>query len=156
MSTSTPSIPPLPPEDRAFLEAFLTSVHWQFARTYVRTYPHEYTLKKWCEPADHARLIALIERHGRVEPFYSARRKYLYCGERKLWHMGNPESPDPRGHPDVINRTWLDVARYRPQAEELGVTGTELDELIGTWRALLARARGERAPRSPRHGGNDR
>jgi hypothetical protein len=136
---------PTSPSDAAFLQRFLDGVEWRFAKTYVASYPHEYTLKRLCPPEGHARVIALIEEHGVVEPFYTARRKYLHFGERKLWHMGDPASPDPGQHPDVINRTWLDVTRYRGEARRLGYEGEALERLVALWPVLLERARGAAA-----------
>jgi hypothetical protein len=85
---------------------------WRFAWTYARTYPHEYTTKKFCSSGDHKRLVDCIERYGVVERFGDSHRKYFYFGERKYWHMGEPYSKDPKEWPDVINRTWVDVKRH--------------------------------------------
>jgi hypothetical protein len=130
-------------EAAAFLARWVEETHWRFAKTYVGSYPHEYTLKRFCTPQAHARVLALVEELGVVEPFLDSRRKYLYFGDRKFWHMGNPASPDPTRHCDVINRTWLDVSRYRDDARRLGFDGPELEGMVRTWHRLLRRARRE-------------
>jgi hypothetical protein len=94
------------------LAQLIERTKWKFAWTYARTYPHEYTTKKMCCPADHARLIDCIERYGVIERFGDSRRKYFYFEERKYWHMGEPYSEDAEKQPNVINRTWVDVRRH--------------------------------------------
>jgi hypothetical protein len=126
------------------LQAFRTFVdesRWRFAKTYVESYPHEYTLEDWVDPDvfDHA--IICIERWGVVEPFWSSRRKYFYIDERKYWHMGDVSSEDPEGQPGLINRSWLELANYRPQAKQLGYDDKTVDKLLNKWRLMIERAR---------------
>ncbi len=54
----------LTPEDMQGHAQLIERARWKFAWTYARTYPHEYTTKALCNPEDHARLIACIERYG--------------------------------------------------------------------------------------------
>jgi hypothetical protein len=121
---------------------FVEASPWRFARTYVTSYPHEYTLAKWCGAEAFGEAIRCIEARGVEEPFLGTWRKYLHVGDRKYWHMGNPASDDPKDHPTLINRTWLDVSRYRPEAEALGYAGEDLERLVERWESLLKRARG--------------
>lgn len=130
-------------DDLAWFRRFVESARWRFAKTYVKSYPHEYTVGRWNERGVFWRALHCIERWGVVEPFWRTRRKYLYVDDRKYWHMGDPNSEDPADHPTVINRTWLDISRYRDEARELGWEGEELEELVERWGELLARARGE-------------
>jgi hypothetical protein len=129
--------------DNEFIAEVERTVHFTFAKTYGKSYPHEYTTRRACPVESHARLIALIEKHGVVERFYDAERKYLYCGERKYWHMGDPYSELPDAWPNVINRTWLEVRRYEGDARALGYDGGELEDLARRWEVLLRRARGQ-------------
>jgi len=76
-----------------------------------------------------------------VESFWSAERKYLYLDERKYWHMGDAASEDPGECPTLINRTWLDVSRYRENAKALGYDDASLDPLAAEWVRRLERAR---------------
>lgn len=121
---------------------FTASSRWRFAKTYVENYPHEYTLDEdgWCDEEAFRKAIACIERWGVVEPFWTARRKYLYVDEQKFWHMGDPASDDESEHPGLINRSWIDVARYRDQARSLGYDDSAIDRLVVRWQELLVRA----------------
>ncbi len=105
-------ISPVPPIEAGELTQIIEAAKWNFAWTYARTYPHEYTTKKWIDHEDHALLIEYIEVYGVSQPFNQQLYKYLYFGERKYWHMGNPRSEVPEEQPNVINRTWVDVRRH--------------------------------------------
>lgn len=111
-------IPPSPhsnelsSSESEWLSDFAERGKWKFAWSLARTYPHEYTTKALSPPADHAKLIDLIERYGVVEHFRDTQRKYLYFQERKYWHMGFPDSEKAEDWPNVINRTWIDVRRH--------------------------------------------
>lgn len=125
----------------AWFAGFVASTRWRFAKTYVESYPHEYTLVAWGDAEAFRQAIDCIERWGVVEPFWGSRRKYLYVGDRKYWHMGDVSSANVKDHPTLINRTWLDVARYRDEARALGHEGEALERLVTKWKVLLARAR---------------
>ena len=129
------------PDDDAWFRAWVEASRWRFAKTYVTTYPHEYALAAWGEPDAFRRAISCIERWGEVETFLDSRRKYLHLDERKYWHMGDAASDDPNKRPGLINRSWLDVARYCDEARALGHDGEALERLVGRWRSLLERAR---------------
>ena len=99
-------------EESCELAQLIERTKWRFSWTMARTYPHEYTTKKYCSLEDHARLIDCIESRGVVERFGTRYSKYFYFGERKFWHLGDPRSEDPEQRPNVINRTWVDVRRH--------------------------------------------
>lgn len=136
--------PVVPEEDTAWFRTFVAGSRWRFAKTYVETFPHEYTLDEWCDEQDFQRAIECIERWGREEAFYAARRKYFYVDDRMYWHMGDASSADEEERPGLINRSWVDVARYRADARELGYDDEALDRLIARWTALLQKARSSR------------
>jgi len=121
--------------------AFVADSRWRFAKTYVESYPHEYTLDRWGDVDRFWRAIVCIERHGVVESFWSVSRKYLYVDERKYWHMGDQASEKPEDRPGLINRSWLDVSAYREEASLVGYGGQDLDRLVGRWKLLLEKAR---------------
>ncbi|MGE5815653.1 MAG: hypothetical protein ACM36C_14290 [Acidobacteriota bacterium] len=123
--------------DLSWFRSFVEESRWRFARTYVDSYPHEYTHEDWVEQGSLARAVECIERWGVVESFWRARRKYLYVDDRKYWHMG--DGPEQRA--TLINRTWLDVGRYRAEAQGLGYNGERLDQLVTRWQALLDKAK---------------
>jgi hypothetical protein len=103
---------PVPEDEHNDLLRTIGRAKWKFAWTYARTYPHEYTTKSMCDEQIHERLIVFIEKYGIVEPFNQYRNKYLYFGDRKYWHMGDPYSEDPEQQPNVINRTFIDIRRH--------------------------------------------
>ena len=127
--------------DVAWFKDFVAASRWRFARTYVESYPHEYTLKGWGDADGFSHAIRCIERWGIIESFWRAERKYLYVGDHKYWHMGDPESDHPEVRPTLINRTWLDVSRYRDEARAIGHDGDALDRMVERWQLLLDRAR---------------
>ncbi len=129
--------------DREWFRAFVAHSRWQFAKTYVESYPHEYTLERWGNGDSLWRAVLCIEQHGVVERFFNASRKYFYLDERKYWHMGDVSSEKPEDRPGLINRTWLDVAAYREDARRLGYDEQALDRLVARWKALLEKARGD-------------
>ena len=127
--------------DLDYFRNFVAATRWRFAKTYVESYPHEWMLQQWVDADAFSRAIQSIEQWGLVEPFWKAERRYLYVDERKYWHMGNPSSENPAEHPTLINRTWLDVSRYRENAKTLGYDDARLDPLAARWAVLLERAR---------------
>ena len=128
-------------DDLRLFRTFVANSRWRFAKTYVTSYPHEYTLQRW-EAADSFWLAILcIEHWGISEPFWNTERKYLYIDDRKYWHVGNPSSEKPGERPGLINRSWLDVAAYREDARALGYDDQSLEHLVARWKLLLERAR---------------
>jgi len=119
---------------------FVEESRWRFAKTYVESYPHEYTLQKWGETAGFAHAIRCIEEWGVSEPFLNTQRKYLYLDESKYWHMGNPSSDKQEDQPTLINRAWLEMARYRENASSLGYDDEQVNKLVTRWRLLLEKA----------------
>lgn len=128
--------------DLTWFRSFVEASRWRFAKTYVESYPHEWTLERWVDQAIFARAILCIERWGAVEPFWRTQRKYLHVDDRKYWHMGEVGSDDPEKRPTLINRTWLDVDRYRDDAMQLGYAGDRLEQLVDHWKVLLDKASG--------------
>jgi hypothetical protein len=120
---------------------FVRTSRWRFAKTYVGSYPHEYTLRQWRDPDAFWLAVLCIERWGAGESFWGRERKYLYVDDRKYWHMGDPSSAEPEERPGLINRTWVDVTRYREDARTLGYEGEKLEQLTVRWKVLLERAR---------------
>jgi hypothetical protein len=127
--------------DLEFFRTFVAGSRWRFAKTYVESYPHEYTLQRWVDADAFARAIQCIERWGVVESFWGTERKYLHLDERKYWHMAKTISEKPGEGPTLINRTWLDVTRFRENARTLGYDRDRLDQLAEHWVAKLEQAR---------------
>src|SRR5262245_58478832 len=120
---------------------FVAATRWRFAKTYVESYPHEYMLQQWVDVDAFSTAIQCIEQWGVVESFWNAERRYLYVDGRKYWHMGNAASKVPDERPTLINRTWLDVSRYRENAKTLGYDEASLGPLAARWVVLLEKAR---------------
>jgi hypothetical protein len=131
-------------EDVARFGCFVSSSRWRFANTYVESYPHEYTLARWGDAETFRASILCIERWGTRETFLTSRRKYLYVGDQKYWHMGAATSNNADKWPTLINRTWIDVSMYRGHAADLGYEGKVLEKLVVRWNMLLNRARNPR------------
>ena len=121
---------------------FVAGSSWRFAKTYVESYPHEYTLVQAGDSDRFQTAITCVERWGVVEKFWSSRRRYLYVDGRKYWHMGNPTSEKPEDRPTLINRSWSDVARYRDDASALGYEDERLKQLVEQWNVKLDQAKG--------------
>ena len=128
-------------QDTEWFRQFVVDVRWRFAKTYVESYPHEYTLNRWIDGDSFSRAILCIERWGIVESFWNVPRRYLYVDDRKYWHMGDASSEKAEERPGLINRTWLDVASYRENASALGYDDESVNRLVGRWRDLLEKAR---------------
>jgi hypothetical protein len=88
------------PEER--IDAYIGAVRWVEAKTWQRTFPHEYTIREWApeREEDFIFFVKYIRENGRVEPFFSKRYTYLRWHDGyKYWTLGNPiESTN------VINR----------------------------------------------------
>lgn len=125
------------------LSLVIARAKWQFAWTYARTCPHEYTTRKRCAPEDHGRLIDCIERYGITGRFGKSYRKYFYFQERKYWHMGEPCSDNPEKQPNVINRAWTDVRRHAANVKH-SWTDEEIELQVRLWEIQLARLTDDR------------
>jgi hypothetical protein len=128
-------------DDAQWFRTFVIESRWRFAKTYVESYPHEYTLDDWSEADTFSRAILCIDRWGVLEPFWNAQRKYLYVDDRMYWHMGDSSSENVEDRPGLINRSWVDVANYREEARKLGYDDENLDRLVARWKVLLEKAR---------------
>jgi hypothetical protein len=129
----------LPPETASALASAIGRAKWKFAWTYARTYPHEHTTKQRCEGPDHALLIDAIEKHGVVERFGKTHRRYMYFDNRKYWHMGDSYSDDPEQHPNVINRSWVDVRRHAENVSHVW-TPEEVELQVRIWEIQLEKS----------------
>ena len=87
--------PPFPDDVRRFVE----SGRWTFAKTYAKTWPHEYIVRT----AENAPLMLALAhhifQHGVEERFYSKVFKYHHEGGKVYWCM----DPTPEAT-DLINR----------------------------------------------------
>jgi hypothetical protein len=80
---------PLPEESQQFIK----DSQWVFAKTYAKTWPHEYIVQ---DRVDKARFLVLaehIDTHGYGSFFYQTKQVYYDHEGYTYWHMG-----------DIINR----------------------------------------------------
>lgn len=128
-------------DELQWFKRFVVESRWRFAKTYVDSYPHEYTLDDWGDADAFGRAILCIETSGVLESFWNDQRKYFYVDDRMYWHMGDASSENVEERPGLINRSWVDVAKYREEAKKLGYDHERLDRLVARWRFLLKKAR---------------
>ncbi|MBP5602347.1 MAG: hypothetical protein J6X78_06435 [Treponema sp.] len=85
-------------------ETFLSSLRWQYAKTYP-TCPHEYTCLTW-QPEIKKQMVDfahLIQDAGYTERFGKRDYRVLVIGNMKYWTMDFPLE-----NSDLINRTYAD------------------------------------------------
>ena len=86
---------------------YISSVYWQYARTYV-TAPHEYTVLDW-NPETKQQMIDFADfilANGYKEQFYSKTFTVLQIDEFKYWSMDFLTTKT-----NLINRTFVDEKR---------------------------------------------
>ena len=71
---------------------YIKTVRWQNAKTYEKTAPHEYTVRKWRPDLDDefCWFVEYIRQNGVVETFWKNRYTYLYLDGYRYWTMGAP------------------------------------------------------------------
>ena len=82
----------MPPEVIAFCRAFIERRRWQFAKTYAKFAPHEYTVRKWL-PHDEdtfEHFIKTVREYGFPGMFGRKTFTYLIVDGHKYWTMGAP------------------------------------------------------------------
>ena len=94
---------------------FVGASRWQYAKT-MPQFPHEYTLKEWCDPEEFEAFARHIQAAGTLTKKTFWRRVYYDFGARYYWYMSSPEKAR------LINR-----ARAEDDAEVLGLTPCSLD-----------------------------
>ncbi len=95
----------LNPLDKTKLQAFreyVAQVKWQFAKTYAKKSPHEYTVKEWNQELESKMIETawFIKGHGRLEMFNGYPYIVFFLDGWKYWTMD--DNPDET---DLINRT---------------------------------------------------
>ena len=98
-------------------------------------------VERWGDADAFWKAILCIERWGVFETFWHAQRKTstLTNGSTGIWATRRPRRwMNVLG---LINRTWLDVARYGEDARQLGYDDTSTGRLVTRWQLLLEKAR---------------
>lgn len=79
--------PPQPPQD---LRDFARAVTWTFAKTYAKTWPHEYIVRDRVDAALFERFVRHIREHGYEGRFYRMKITYFEEDGLTYWTMGAP------------------------------------------------------------------
>jgi hypothetical protein len=72
------------------LKAFVTEQKWTFAKTYARTWPHEYIVQDRVDEDLFVQLVRHIRAYGYEGNFYTRRITYYDEDGMVYWTMGAP------------------------------------------------------------------
>ena len=72
------------------LQAFVESTPWVFAKTYAKTWPHEYIVRDRVDKELFLELARHIREHGYQGSFYQKPITYYDHEGRVYWTMGGP------------------------------------------------------------------
>lgn len=68
---------------------FIEGTPWTFAKTYAKTWPHEYIVREKVDPGLFAELAEHIDKNGYESHFYKTKQIYFDFDGRTYWHMDN-------------------------------------------------------------------
>jgi len=93
----------LPPD----LKEFVDKVQWTFAKTYAKTWPHNYIVRDKVDKAMFMKIVKHIRENGYWGDFYQTKIKYFEEDGMVYWTMVPPEGDSewyPIEEEDIINR----------------------------------------------------
>jgi len=91
------------------LITFIENETWIFAKTYAKTWPHEYLVEEKVDKVIFTELADYIDKFGHQENFYNKQMIYLNFNKHTYWHMEN-----------IINRCLLkDTFEQRKRDDRL-------------------------------------
>ncbi len=76
-------------EFSATLKQFILSTSWIFAKTYAKTWPHEYIVQERVDNGLFLMLADHIDIHGYESNFYTTKQIYFDHQGLTYWHIGN-------------------------------------------------------------------
>lgn len=88
------------------IKDFFERQEWIFAKTFAKTFPHEYILKERLKHGDKKVFVEVIKymrANGKKEHFFRKEFIYFYLDGKKYWDNGN-SLKDTR----IINRVSID------------------------------------------------
>lgn len=88
------------------LKNFIDSSQWIFAKTYAKTWPHEYIVQEKVDRRLFDKLAEYIDSNGVADFFYQKQMIYLEYNGYVYWHMEN-----------IINRCPPEDTYTRRKAE---------------------------------------
>ena len=71
------------------LRDFIAAQPWTFAKTYAKTWPHEYIVQEKVENDLFLELASHINAYGYESNFYSTKQTYFDYDGNTYWHMDN-------------------------------------------------------------------
>jgi len=72
------------------LEAFIKNETWIFAKTYAKTWPHEYLVREKVDEKIFVEFVHFIREQGYKGKFYQIDITYLDYNNEVFWTMGSP------------------------------------------------------------------
>lgn len=93
-------------EPSTTLKNFIKNSTWIFAKTYAKTWPHEYIVQEKVDSDLFLQLAKHIDGNGKKEYFYSVEMIYYEYDNKVYWHMEN-----------IINRCEVSETYTRRKAE---------------------------------------
>lgn len=104
------------------LKGFVCEKAWTFARTYARTWPHEYLVRAQVDERLFVSLVRHIRAHGYQGSFYHKPITYFDEGGMVYWTMGDPIEEET-----IVNRCLKEQSyEYRLKNGTLPVTGAAI------------------------------
>ena len=70
-------------------KSFIENNDWTFAKTYAKTWPHEYIVQEQVSEVHFIKLAEHIDTYGVEENFFTKKIIYFYYGGYTYWHMEN-------------------------------------------------------------------
>lgn len=71
------------------LKEFIEKQNWIFAKTYAKTWPHEYIVQERVDNELYLKLANHIDEFGYVDYFYQTKQIYFNYNGFTYWHMEN-------------------------------------------------------------------
>ncbi len=71
------------------IKEFITEQKWIFAKTYAKTYPHEYIVQERVDNQLYLELANYIDSFGYEDYFYQTKQIYFDYKGYTYWHMEN-------------------------------------------------------------------
>ena len=109
-------------QSEALFQAWVDCVYWQFAKTYAKKAPHEYTLVDWKpELAGTFRdIAAFIRAHGQIDPYHGHPFTVYYLNGWKYWDMDGLINRTREEWCTQFNLTWNPPAWFNPAPSSSG------------------------------------
>jgi hypothetical protein len=79
------------------LKRFVEESNWIFAKTYAKTWPHEYIVEEKVDLSLFGELADHIDKFGYESDFYTTKQTYFDLHGNTYWHMGNVINRCPEG-----------------------------------------------------------